>query len=187
MLSIIAGYIQYNECGFHWRFHKVRSLGKNFETKMFKFRIFYAPPNKTSYTTPHYYPKYENQAIENFLVEDPFKMKMLKFQICSLGGPTIYIIHYFTLMSSEIHYLQIFGKMESQTLMHLMKHCFLPKKACLPKSAEIMTNLKVATYQRLLGLKIFVRIHTFRRRPIAWCNSCYPALEKAAIGGWRTC
>ena len=26
-----------------------------------------------SYTTPHYYLKYEIQAIENFLVEDPFK------------------------------------------------------------------------------------------------------------------
>ena len=27
-----------------------------------------------SYTTPHYYPKYEIWAIENFLVEDPFNL-----------------------------------------------------------------------------------------------------------------
>ena len=37
---------------------------KNFETKIFLFRCFLALPTKMSFTTPHYYPKYEVWAIE---------------------------------------------------------------------------------------------------------------------------
>ena len=36
-----------------------KPLGTNFETKIFKFRWFLGPSDQTSYTTPHYYPKYE--------------------------------------------------------------------------------------------------------------------------------
>ena len=36
-----------------------RSQGTNFETKIFNFRCFLALLTKTSFTTPHYYPKYE--------------------------------------------------------------------------------------------------------------------------------
>ena len=45
-----------------------RSQGTNFETKIFNFRCFLALPTETSFTTPHYYPKYEVWAIENFFV-----------------------------------------------------------------------------------------------------------------------
>ena len=34
---------------------------------------FEAPPTKTNYTTPHYYPKYEIRAIEKKLWDHPFK------------------------------------------------------------------------------------------------------------------
>ena len=47
--------------------------GQILRPKFSSFGDFQAPPTKTSYTTPHYYPKYEIWAIENFLVEDPFK------------------------------------------------------------------------------------------------------------------
>ena len=46
--------------------------GQNLRPKFSSFGGFQALPTKTSNTTPHYYPKYEIQAIENFLVEDPF-------------------------------------------------------------------------------------------------------------------
>ena len=46
--------------------------GQILRPKFSSFGGFQAPPTKTSYTTPHYYPKYEIQAIEIFLVEDPF-------------------------------------------------------------------------------------------------------------------
>merc|ERR1712004_773057 len=42
------------------------SQGTNFETKIFNFRWFLALPTETSFTTPHYYPKYEVWAIEIF-------------------------------------------------------------------------------------------------------------------------
>ena len=44
-----------------------RSQGTNFETKVFNFRWDLAPPTKTSFTTPHYYPTDEVWAIEIFL------------------------------------------------------------------------------------------------------------------------
>ena len=51
-----------------------KPLGTNFETKIFKF-FFLAPLTKTSYTTPHYHPKYENYVADKmFWVEDPFKL-----------------------------------------------------------------------------------------------------------------
>ena len=34
-------------------------VGNNFETKIFVFRCFLALPTKMSFTTPHYYPKYD--------------------------------------------------------------------------------------------------------------------------------
>ena len=43
-----------------------RSQGTNFETKIFNFRCFLALPTETSFTTPHYYPKYEVWALEIF-------------------------------------------------------------------------------------------------------------------------
>ena len=43
------------------------SQGTNFETKVVNFRWDLAPPTKTSFTTPHYYPKDEVWAIEIFL------------------------------------------------------------------------------------------------------------------------
>ena len=48
--------------------------GQILRPKFSSFGDFQAPPTKTSYTTPHYYPKYEIWAIENFLVEDPFNI-----------------------------------------------------------------------------------------------------------------
>ena len=47
------------------------------------------------------------------------KIKILEFQICSFRGTTIYSnsIHYFTLVSSELHYLDIILKIENLTLM----------------------------------------------------------------------
>ena len=55
------------------RSHASRSQGTNFETKIFNFRCFLALPTETSFTTPHYYPKYGVWAIDNFLWQDPFK------------------------------------------------------------------------------------------------------------------
>ena len=49
-----------------------RPQGTNFETETFKFRWFLDPPTKTSYITPHYYPKYKVQAIEFVLWDDHF-------------------------------------------------------------------------------------------------------------------
>ena len=40
---------------------------------IFKFRWFWAPLTNTSYTKPQYYPKYEIQVIEMFMVEDPLR------------------------------------------------------------------------------------------------------------------
>ena len=44
-----------------------RSKEKNFETKIFNSRWFFGPPTETSFTTPHYYPKYQVRATEFFL------------------------------------------------------------------------------------------------------------------------
>ena len=44
-----------------------RYQGTNFETKIFNFMCFLALKTKTTFTTPHYYPKYEVLAIEIFL------------------------------------------------------------------------------------------------------------------------
>ena len=54
--------------------------GQILRPKFSSFGDFQAPPTKTSYTTPHYYPKYEIWAIENFLVEDPFNSWWISFQ-----------------------------------------------------------------------------------------------------------
>ena len=43
-----------------------RSQGTNFETNILNSRCFLALPTKTSFSTPHYYPKYEVRAIEFF-------------------------------------------------------------------------------------------------------------------------
>ena len=51
-----------------------RSQGTNFETKIFNFRCFLALPTETSFSTPHYYPKYEVWAIEIFLWQDPINL-----------------------------------------------------------------------------------------------------------------
>ena len=45
-----------------------RSQGTNFETKVLNFRCFLALPTKMSFTSPHYYSKYEVWAIEFFFV-----------------------------------------------------------------------------------------------------------------------
>ena len=46
-----------------------RSQGTNFETKIFSYnRCFWALPTETSFTTPHYLPKYEVWAIEILFV-----------------------------------------------------------------------------------------------------------------------
>ena len=42
----------------------MRSHGTKFENKIFNFKWFLALPTKTSFTTPHYYPKYGVWAIE---------------------------------------------------------------------------------------------------------------------------
>ena len=56
------------------------SQGKNFETKIFNFRCFLALTTKTSFTTPHYYPKYEVWAIDNFsLINLHFKKLLQAF------------------------------------------------------------------------------------------------------------
>ena len=57
--------------------------GQILRPKFSNFGGFQAPPTKTSYTTPHYYPKYEIQAIEIFLVEDPFKILKLQQKYAS--------------------------------------------------------------------------------------------------------
>ena len=44
----------------------LRSQGTNFETKIFNLGGFLALPTEMSFTTPHYYPKYEVWAIESF-------------------------------------------------------------------------------------------------------------------------
>ena len=45
-----------------------RSQGTNFETKIFNLGVFLALLTETSFTTPHYYPKYVVWAIEFFVV-----------------------------------------------------------------------------------------------------------------------
>ena len=49
-------------------------MGTKVETKTFKFRWILGPPTKTSYTTPHNYPKYEVKAIEFSLNEIHFDL-----------------------------------------------------------------------------------------------------------------
>ena len=46
----------------------LRSQGTNFETKIFNSRCFLALPTETSFTTPHYNPKYEVWVIDFFVV-----------------------------------------------------------------------------------------------------------------------
>ena len=46
----------------------LRSQETNFETKIFSLGVFLALPTETSFNTPHYCPKYEVWAIENFFV-----------------------------------------------------------------------------------------------------------------------
>ena len=60
--------------------------GQILRPKFSSFGGFQAPPTKTSYTTPHYYPKYEIQVIENFLVEDPFNLADLSRPIWSCSN-----------------------------------------------------------------------------------------------------
>ena len=50
-----------------------RSQGTNIETKIFNFRWFLALLTEMSFTTPHYYPKYEVWAIEFFCGRIPLK------------------------------------------------------------------------------------------------------------------
>ena len=59
------------------------------------------------------------------------------------------------------------------------KNCFDPKKHFFAqrfqKSAYIATNFNIATKQRMLGLKIFVRNQTFWQRPfVPSHNFCHP-------------
>ena len=54
-----------------------RSQGKKFETKIFNIRCFLALPTKTSFTTPHHYPKYKVWAIVYFLWQDPFNANQI--------------------------------------------------------------------------------------------------------------
>ena len=51
-----------------------RSQGTNFETKRFNFRCFFALPTEMSFTTSHYYPKYEVWAVEFFCGRIPLSL-----------------------------------------------------------------------------------------------------------------
>ena len=48
-------------CGIAWFEEPKNHLNAKLEVLRPKFSslVFYAPPTKTSYTTPHYHPKYE--------------------------------------------------------------------------------------------------------------------------------
>ena len=50
-----------------------RSLGTKGKPKNVEFWAFIDPSGKISYTTPHYYPKYEIWTMEKKLVNNPFK------------------------------------------------------------------------------------------------------------------
>ena len=56
-----------------------------------------------SYTTPHYYPKYEIYAIENFLVEDPFKkiIRIFSYDINLIA--TVVIVTVATIRQNSAH------------------------------------------------------------------------------------
>ena len=58
-----------------------RSQGTKFETKVFNFRCFLALPTETSFTAPHYYPKYEVWAIEVFVVVGSLSYQFLVFRM----------------------------------------------------------------------------------------------------------
>ena len=71
--------------------------------------------------------------------------------------------------------------------MYLMKHCFfLPKKIfflfkVLRKVCKF-SQILMSRHKSVLGLKIFVRVQTFRRRPFAASRIfCHSALKKAAL------
>ena len=79
--GLIAAYLEVS-CAF-----PSRSQGTNFETKIFNFRCFLALLTEASFTTPHYYPKYEVWAIENFFWYDPFKDISFGFHVYVLQMP----------------------------------------------------------------------------------------------------
>jgi len=58
--STLAAYLEVSCAG------ASRSQGTNFGTKIFILVVFLALPTETSFTTPHYYPKYEVWALEIF-------------------------------------------------------------------------------------------------------------------------
>ena len=73
--------------------------------------------------------------------------------------------------------------------MHLMEHCFLPKKKAffLFKVFQKVRELLQISILRLLGLMIFVCVETFRRRPFA--QLLPPCFKEGRCWWleWRTC
>ena len=60
-----------------------RSQGTNFETKIFNFRCFLALSTETSFTTTHYYPKYDFWALQFFCGRIPLNWYNLGARKCS--------------------------------------------------------------------------------------------------------
>ena len=60
-----------------------RSLGTKLKPKNCKFGWFIDPPTKISYTTPHYYPKYEIWTIDKKIVNNTFNILLMCFTYLS--------------------------------------------------------------------------------------------------------
>ena len=63
-------------CGIAWFEEPENHLNAKLEVLRPKCSslVFYAPPTKTSYTTPHYHPKYEMKVKDFFMLEGFLKL-----------------------------------------------------------------------------------------------------------------